>query len=116
MRARVVVLFGSGNVGRPFGEVECVDRRAAWVIGIVFGGLVVCLFGFLVVVSMALGSGRKSSLSSEDRVGVVEVQGVITDSKAVLKAIREFSEDDHIKAVVVRIDSPGGAVGPSQEI
>jgi protease-4 len=93
-----------------------VDRRAAWVIGIVFGGLVVCLFGFLVVLSMALGSGRKSSLSSGDRVGVVEVTGPITDSKAVLKTIREFAEEEHIKAVVVRIDSPGGAVGPSQEI
>ncbi|HVE85693.1 MAG TPA: signal peptide peptidase SppA [Myxococcales bacterium] len=86
-------------------------------IGIIFGGLVFCLFGFLMVLTLALGSSsKKSSLSSGDRVGVVEVQGPITDSKATLKAIREFAEDDHIKAVVIRIDSPGGAVGPSQEI
>jgi protease IV len=93
-----------------------VDRRAAWVIGIIFGGLVVCLFGFLVVLSLALGSGRKSSLSSSDRVGVVEIVGEIRDSKQVLKTLRDFAEDDHVKAVVIRIDSPGGAVGPSQEI
>jgi protease IV len=77
---------------------------------------VVCLFGFLVVLSLALGSGRKASLSSVDRVGVVEVVGEIRDSKQLLKTIREFSEDEHIKAVVIRIDSPGGAVGPSQEV
>jgi len=94
-----------------------MDRRAAWVIGIIFGGLVITLFGFLVVLSLALGSGdRRSSLSSSDRVGVIEVLGVISDSKPILKAIREFAEDDHVKAVVIRIDSPGGAVGPSQEI
>ncbi|HYV47604.1 MAG TPA: signal peptide peptidase SppA [Myxococcaceae bacterium] len=93
-----------------------MDRRAAWVIGIIFGGLVVCLFGFLVVLSMALGSGRRSGVSSADHVGVIEVVGEIRDSKLLLKEIRDFSEDDHVKAVVVRIDSPGGAVGPSQEI
>lgn len=94
-----------------------MDRRAAWVIGIIFGGLVVCLFGFLVVLSLALGSGgRKSSLSSSDRVGVIEVVGEIRDSKLLLKNLRDFAEDDHVKAVVIRIDSPGGAVGPSQEI
>jgi protease IV len=98
------------------GEVERVDRRAAWVIGIIFGGLVVCLFGFLVVLSLALGSGRKSGISSGDHVGVLEVVGEIRDSKLLLKEIRDFAEDDHVKAVVVRIDSPGGAVGPSQEI
>src|SRR5258705_505087 len=48
-----------------------MDRRAAWVIGIIFGGLVFCLFGFLMVLTLALGSSsRKSSLSSGDRAGV----------------------------------------------
>lgn len=93
-----------------------MDRRAAWVIGIIFGGLVVCLFGFLVVLSMALGSDSKSSLSSGDRIGVVEVVGPIMESKTILKELKEFAEDDRIKAVVLRVDSPGGAVGPSQEI
>jgi len=93
-----------------------VDRRAAWVIGIVFGGLVLCLFGFLLVLSLALGDGQTSGLSSRDRVGVIEVVGAIQDSKPTLQAIREFAENDRIKAVVIRIDSPGGAVGPSQEI
>lgn len=49
-------------------------------------------------------------------VGVIKVEGVITDSTEIIGLIREYAERDDIKAVVVRIDSPGGAVGPSQEI
>nr|WP_246325345.1 signal peptide peptidase SppA [Dissulfurirhabdus thermomarina] len=51
-----------------------------------------------------------------DKVGVVPVTGVIDDPAPTLKALREFRLDASIKAVVVRIDSPGGAVGASQEI
>jgi len=51
-----------------------------------------------------------------ERVGVVEVTGVIADDKVTLKELREFADDGRIRAVVVRIDSPGGSVGPSQEI
>jgi protease-4 len=49
-------------------------------------------------------------------VGVVKVSGVIMDSQKVLKQLKEFEEDSSIKAVLLRINSPGGAVGPSQEI
>lgn len=50
------------------------------------------------------------------RVGVVEVAGVIDSSRETIDQILDFKEDDSIKAVVLRIDSPGGGVGPSQEI
>lgn len=49
-------------------------------------------------------------------VGVINIEGVITDSTEINSLIREYAERGDIKAVVVRIDSPGGAVGPSQEI
>lgn len=51
-----------------------------------------------------------------EKIGVVEIQGVITDSRAILEQIDEFREDDSIKGVIVRIDSPGGASAPCQEI
>jgi len=54
--------------------------------------------------------------SSKERVGIVEIDGVISDSRDILYQIKQFREAPHIKAIVVRIDSPGGAVGPSQEI
>ncbi len=92
-----------------------MDRRSAWVIGIVFGGLFLFLFGFLAVVYLALRGEGGPSVSG-DRVGVVEIGGVISDSKRTLKDLQEFKDNDRVKAIVVRIDSPGGSVGPSQEI
>ena len=49
-------------------------------------------------------------------IGVIEIYGAIQDSKQILENLIHFSENDDIKSIVVRIDSPGGAVGPSQEI
>jgi protease-4 len=93
-----------------------MDRRAAWVIGIVFGGLFLCLFAFLGLTWYAFQGERGTSFGAAPRVGVLEVTGAISDSKKVLKELREFAEADSIKAIVLRVDSPGGAVGPSQEI
>lgn len=93
-----------------------MDRRTGWIIGIVFGGLFLCLFAFLGLTWYAFQGERGASFSGGPKVGVVEVTGVITDSKKTLKELREFAEADSIKAIVVRIDSPGGSVGPSQEI
>ncbi|RLC28393.1 MAG: signal peptide peptidase SppA [Deltaproteobacteria bacterium] len=51
-----------------------------------------------------------------EKVGVVEINGVIADATVVMGQIKNFREDDSIKAIVLRINSPGGGVGPSQEI
>ena len=95
-----------------------MDKRAAWVLGILFGGGSLCVLAFLLVMYAALKGGDSSRHDDDgtDRVGVVEVTGPITESKRTLKDLEDFAEDKHIKAIVVRIDSPGGAVGPSQEI
>jgi protease-4 len=50
------------------------------------------------------------------KVAVVEIIGVITESRDIIGLIKRYREDTSIKAIVVRIDSPGGVVGPSQEI
>ena len=57
-----------------------------------------------------------NDLSFGDKVAVVEVEGIITEPESINKQIREFGERDDIKVIVVRINSPGGGVGPSQEI
>lgn len=92
-----------------------MDRRAAWVLGIIFGGLFLCLFGFLIVFAIAVKSDDHG-FGGGDKVGVVEIVGEIGDSKKTLKELHDFADADNIKAIVVRVDSPGGAVGPSQEI
>jgi len=49
-------------------------------------------------------------------VGLVELKGVIVDSEDIVRQLNYLRNDDSVKAVVLRIDSPGGVVGPSQEI
>ena len=51
-----------------------------------------------------------------DRIGVVEIEGMITQSGDTMADIVRFREDDSIRGVILRINSPGGSVGPTQEI
>ncbi|HLG18715.1 MAG TPA: signal peptide peptidase SppA [Bdellovibrionota bacterium] len=49
-------------------------------------------------------------------VAVVEIREVIDDSFQTVQDLKDYTKDDEIKAIVLRVDSPGGAVGASQEI
>ncbi|MBI3768054.1 MAG: signal peptide peptidase SppA [Deltaproteobacteria bacterium] len=73
---------------------------------------------FLAAFVLTYGTeGRLSSaLAIGGRVGVVEVTGVIATSDDVVEALRSFEHAPSVKAVVVRVDSPGGGVAASQEI
>ena len=53
---------------------------------------------------------------AEARIGVVRVEGPINDAEEVVAFIRKLREDDTVKGVILRINSPGGAFGPSQEM
>jgi len=82
-----------------------------------------CLITFLVVlfflgisgVVLAL-LGKGSLFGPRERVGVVEIKGILTDSRRIIKQLERYRDDSSIKAIVLRINSPGGAVGPAQEI
>ena len=56
------------------------------------------------------------SLKTGDKVAVLPVTGLIADSEATIEQLKKFAKDDSVKAIVIRINSPGGGVGPSQEI
>jgi protease IV len=72
---------------------------------------------FITVLAVAVsGAEGTDGMSFGKRVGVIKIEGVITDSVKVVKQIHRFRDDKTIKAVVVRIESPGGVVAPSQEI
>jgi protease-4 len=62
------------------------------------------------------GDSKVVSILAGDGVGVLLVEGAIDDSREVLAELKRFKDAPWIKAVVVRIDSPGGAVAPTQEI
>lgn len=61
-------------------------------------------------------SGGSKSFTRTDKIGVIEVIGPITQSKQIVNDLKSFERNTKVKAVVLRIDSPGGGVGPSQEI
>lgn len=86
---------------------------------ILFSLLVVCAIGGVVILSVAalffLGK-RDSAFEFGEKVGVVEIKGVIADPKPVILQLKKFRKNKDVKAIVLRIDSPGGGVGPSQEI
>ncbi len=90
-------------------------RLKPWLIG---GGLVIGLFLVFLVMTLWVGSstGRQQSLLAKNKIGVIEVNGPIMDSRPVIDQLIEFRNTRSVRAVILRIDSPGGAVGPSQEI
>jgi protease-4 len=97
------------------------DRLALAVVTSIFGGLFLVFFAFLAL-AYGVVKGETPRLGGGPRIGVVEVKGAIgggpggVDAERVMKQLRRFADDTSIKALLVRIDSPGGAVAPSQEI
>ena len=55
-------------------------------------------------------------LSLEDRIALIRVEGVILDAQPTVSELKKFGDSPSVKAIVLRIDSPGGGVVPSQEI
>jgi protease-4 len=74
-------------------------------------------FGFFLLLFSSTDSRETGwGAGSGPRIGVVELTGVIGDTRDLVGSLHELRKDSGIKAIVVRIDSPGGAVGPSQEL
>ena len=76
----------------------------------------------LILLALIVSFGMRGSdlagleMGRGEKVGVVEIVGVIANSRGILEQLKRFREDEDIKAIVIRVDSPGGVVGPSQEI
>ncbi|MEW6352333.1 MAG: signal peptide peptidase SppA [Thermodesulfobacteriota bacterium] len=90
--------------------------------GILFLVCVVILFIVLaVILSAHLGSDSDeadlgSLFAGGNKIGVIPIEGAITSSDRTLKQLRKFRKKKSIKAIVLRINSPGGSVAPAQEI
>ncbi len=93
------------------------SRRHPYLFSIlVFSALTaVVVITISIVTSMVLKGGGEVEFSGQ-KVGVVLIEGTIVDSREVIRQLKILRESDAVKAIVVRINSPGGAVGPSQEI
>lgn len=77
--------------------------------------LVASLF-CLSYIFVKLSTNNNSLNFKEASIAIVEVNGMITDSNEVIKQLHYARDENNIKAVVLRVDTPGGVVGPTQEI
>lgn len=77
--------------------------------------ILLVFFVIAIVVSLVLVLFQKN-IPMGERIALVRVEGPILDSKDVIDELKGHVKDPSIKAIVLRIDSPGGAVAPSQEI
>src|SRR5208282_5289638 len=96
------------------------NGRSHTLLWIVIGGGVFFLFVLavftLVYLTLHAGGEQASSLSFGDKIGVVELEGVILDSSIIVPQLKKFGDDDSIKAIILRVNSPGGGVAASEEI
>lgn len=89
-------------------------KRSAWIVVFLLVFLAGVGFVGLAVLAALFGDGPPSF--SRSPVAILNVEGPIFESIETLKKIDDLYNDDHVRAIVVRVDSPGGAVAPSQEI
>jgi len=80
---------------------------------IIFLSLLVLLIVFSLLFALLQ---KKLPFVDSNRVALVRIEGMIMDSKDTVAELKEYAKDPYIKAIVLRIDSPGGAVVPAQEI
>ena len=77
------------------------------VVAIVLGGTLLLVLHFF---------NPSSTSLFEEKIGVVSINGTISSSKKISSELVKFAKDDSISAIILRINSPGGGVGASQEI
>jgi protease-4 len=95
-----------------------MTKASKWVLGI-FAVLAVLFFlviGFGVLFYIGATSEEGSVSGFGEKIALVELKGTINSSEDVVSQLKKHRENRSIKAIVLRVDSPGGAVVPSQEI
>src|SRR5262245_48819237 len=88
----------------------------AWIL---VAGMILCgFFGIILFLAMLMMSDGEDFIGSGDRIAVIPVEGVINDesAKTVNRHLKQYGDDSRIKAIILRVDSPGGGVSASQEI
>jgi protease-4 len=82
-------------------------------------GVIAALLVFFFIILFFIGrysGGKPGRFTFGDKIAIVEIKGAITQSSGIIEELQYYFEDDRVKAIILRIDSPGGGVGPSQEI
>ncbi|MDY0360139.1 MAG: signal peptide peptidase SppA [Desulforegulaceae bacterium] len=91
------------------------SRRHPYLFFILVFTLILCSSS--VIISLVSGVSKISEKKTgKYNIGVIDINGIIFESESVIENLKNFRERKDIEAVVLRINSPGGGVAPSQEI
>lgn len=93
------------------------SRTGAFFFG-AFSGCLLLLAGviFLGVLVAALSKDDGELSLTGNKIAILSIEGEIVESREAIEALHRYAENDNVKGIVVRINSPGGAIAPSQEI
>lgn len=89
-------------------------RQMSFLIGILL--LVFMLFVVVVIAAVAFMFTDRLPAVGRPTVALAKITGIISESEPHTQLLRKYAQNPVVKAIVVRIDSPGGAVGASQEL
>lgn len=95
------------------------EKRSRVWLWVLIGGGAFFLFVLAVftLVYLTLHTGENASITSfGDKIGVVDLEGVIIDPTTVVSQLKKFGDDGSIKAIILHVNSPGGGVAASEEI
>jgi protease-4 len=76
----------------------------------------VLLFIFGMLLAVAGGDRGSHRFSHGARIAIIPIEGEILEARETIEAIHRYEDNDDVKGIVIRINSPGGAIAPSQEI
>src|SRR5438309_11817680 len=96
------------------------EGRSRTLLWILIGGGAFFLFVLavftLVYLTMHAGGAEAGIGGFGDRIGVVDLDGVILSPQPVVSQLKKFGDDSSIKAIIIHVNSPGGGVAASEEI
>jgi protease-4 len=96
------------------------EQRSRTLLWILIGGGAFFLFVLavfsLVYLTLHAGSNEATFSGFGDRIGVVDLEGVILSPQPVVEQLKKFGDDSSIKAIILHVNSPGGGVAASEEI
>jgi protease-4 len=93
-----------------------VGRRLTVVVATVLTFVGVAALFLLFGTSMGRGGDGGGAPLFGPRVAIVELEGLIAETDDLVRELRHHRDNPSVKAVVIRINSPGGVVGPTQEV
>jgi protease-4 len=98
-----------------------MKKSTKWFLGIfaaliVFGVIVYAVFAMLLFGLRGDETDLTTTIGTGDKVAVIELKGPIFESEQIVRQLKKFRDRNDVKALLLRVDSPGGGVAASQEI